>query len=152
MPQKIYLGADHAGFTRKEAIKKTLDNNGYDVIDLGNDHFDQEDDYPDFALAVAQKIAGEPGNFGILVCSSGQGMCIAANKITGIRAALGYNIESATSSRRDDDTNILCLPGSALSDKEINDIVMSWLKTEFASDERFVRRIKKIENQLTPHP
>ena len=141
----IYLGADHAGFERKEIIKKTLVNNEYDVIDLGNDHFDQEDDYPDFAFAVAKKVASEPGSLGILVCASGQGMCMTANKVKGIRGVLGYNTWAAETSRHDDDTNILCLPGKSLSDDEIKKIVETWLKTEFSGEERFVRRIKKIE-------
>lgn len=141
----IYLGADHAGFARKETIKNTLVNNGYDVIDLGNDHFDQEDDYPDFAFAVAKKVAGEPGALGILVCASGQGMCMTANKVKGVRGVLGYNTWAAETSRHDDDTNVLCLPGKSLSDNEIKKIVEVWLKTEFSGEERFVRRIKKID-------
>ncbi|MFH1253577.1 MAG: RpiB/LacA/LacB family sugar-phosphate isomerase [Candidatus Uhrbacteria bacterium] len=144
MFQKIYLGADHAGFERKEFLKKTLVNNEYDVIDLGNDHFDQEDDYPDFAFAVAKKVASEPGSFGILICANGQGMCMAANKILGIRGVLGYNTWAAETSRHDDDTNVLCLPGKFLSDDETKNIVKAWLKTEFAGQERFVRRIKKM--------
>lgn len=146
MPIKIYLGADHAGFARKEWLKKSLVDNSYDVIDLGNDHFDKEDDYPDFALAVAKKIAGEPGSFGILICANGQGMCMTANKVSGVRAALGYNIWAAETSRHDDDSNVLCLPGLALSDEEAKNIVEVWLKTKFTGEERFVRRIKKIEN------
>ncbi|MFH1089176.1 MAG: RpiB/LacA/LacB family sugar-phosphate isomerase [Candidatus Uhrbacteria bacterium] len=146
MPQKIYLGADHAGFERKEFLKKTLVDNEYAVIDLGNDHFDSEDDYPDFAFAVAKKVAGEPGSFGILICANGQGMCIVANRVPGIRGVLGYNTWAAETSRHDDDTNVLCLPGKSLSDEEMKEIVEVWLKTEFAGEERFVRRIGKIES------
>ena len=146
MKLNIYLGADHAGFERKEFLKKTLVDNRYVVIDLGNDHFDQEDDYPDFAFAVAKKVAGEPGSFGILICANGQGMCITANKISGIRGVLGYNTWAAETSRHDDDTNVLCLPGKSLTDEETKEIVKVWLKTKFAGEERFVRRIEKIES------
>src|ERR1041385_9116586 len=107
---KIYLGADHGGFKLKEEIKNWLKEWNFGFEDMGADHYDPMDDYPDTAWPVAMKVGSEKGSLGILVCRSGQGECIVANKARGTRAALAWNEQSAHSARNDDDANILCLP------------------------------------------
>jgi ribose 5-phosphate isomerase B len=145
MAQKIYIGADHAGWKMKEEIKTWLKDSGYEVEDLGNKILDENDDYPDFALAVAEKVADESGNFGILICASGQGMCIAANKVRGARAIVGFDENTAVASRADDDANVLCLPAREMSATNAKEIIKVWLKTEFSNEERHVRRLQKIK-------
>src|ERR1019366_163513 len=107
---KLYLGADHAGYELKNALREHLFHLGYEVEDLGAETLDTEDDYPRYAYAVAVKVLGGDDDRGILVCGSGQGMSIAANRVNGIRATLAWSDESAIASRRDDDSNVLVLP------------------------------------------
>lgn len=146
----IYIGSDHAGFERKEALKQFLLNHDYSIEDLGPAKFDQDDDYPDFALAVAQKVQ-ESGDRGIVICGNGQGVCITANKVRGIRAASAFSPEVAKTIRIDDDANILCLPGRFLEESEIEAIVIAWLTTDFSDAERHKRRIAKISNYENQH-
>lgn len=152
MRKKIYTGADHAGWKMKEEIKTWLKDNSYEVEDLGNERLDENDDYPDFARAVAEKVANESGSLGILACASGQGMCIAANKVRGIRAVIGFSEDAAVSSRTDDDANVLCLPSRMLETEEAEKIILLWLETEFSGVERHIRRLKKIEEIALCHP
>ena len=109
----IYLGADHAGFHLKEELKKYLQELGYQYEDLGNKSLDPKDDYPDFALEVAKKVA-ETNEKGILICATGIGMCLAANKIKGIRGAVGWDEFTVLQSREHNDANILCLAGKVI--------------------------------------
>lgn len=146
MPTKIYLGADHAGWERKEIIKGWLAKNEISFEDLSNPELNQDDDYPDVAFAVAEKVAGENNSRGILICGSGLGMCMAANKVKGIRAAAAYDEWTAKVSREDNNANVLCLPGRHLEDEEIKKIVAVWLATDFSGVERHIRRINKIEH------
>jgi ribose 5-phosphate isomerase B len=141
-PQKIYLGADHAGWERKEKIKEWLE---LPFEDLSNPELNPADDYPDVAFRVAERVADEPESVGILLCGSGLGMCMAANKVKGIRAVAVYNEWAARASREDNDANVLCLPGRVLEDDEIKSIVTTWLSTNFSSEERHVRRIVKLD-------
>lgn len=140
----IYLGADHAGFNLKEEIKKYLTELGYEYEDLGNQILEPIDDYPDFVLPVAKKVVETDGR-GILICATGIGMSIAANKIKGIRAALCWNDFTAKESREHNDSNILCLGGRLLDLETAKKIVKIWLETEFTGDERHVRRLEKIK-------
>ncbi|MEK7566263.1 MAG: RpiB/LacA/LacB family sugar-phosphate isomerase [Patescibacteria group bacterium] len=141
----IFIGADHRGFKIKEALKPYLKELGLEVVDLGNDHFDENDDYPDFANAVAGKVSKNPEtDKGILICGSGIGMSIAANKFENVRAAQADKIEEAILSRKDNDANVLSLSGNFLSEQEIKEIVRAWLETPFSKEERHERRIKKI--------
>ncbi|MFH0907116.1 MAG: ribose 5-phosphate isomerase B [bacterium] len=141
----IYLGADHAGFHLKEELKKYLDELGYEYEDLGNKEPDSQDDYPDFALAVAEKVAKTKGQ-GILVCATGIGMCITANKVNGVRAAVVWDEFTALQSREHNNTNVLCLAGKVLDLETAKKITAIWLKAEFTGEERHVRRLKKIED------
>jgi len=140
----IYLGADHAGFHLKEELKKYLEELGYEYKDLGNKELDLEDDFPDYAIKVAEK-AVEIGNQGILVCATGLGMCMAANKIKGARAATAWDDFTALQSREHNDANILCLAGKALDTETAKKIVRIWLETEFSGEKRHIRRLEKIE-------
>lgn len=139
----IYLGADHAGFDLKEAILKYLKDNDYSVTDLSPGPPDPQDDYPDIAEKVAKKVLAEKA-WGILICGSGNGICLAANKIKGIQAAVGYNTQAAKWAKTDGNTNILCLAGRVLSPDYAQLIVKTWLETSPATEERHLRRIEKI--------
>ncbi|HBR80858.1 MAG: Sugar-phosphate isomerase, RpiB/LacA/LacB family [Candidatus Uhrbacteria bacterium GW2011_GWE2_45_35] len=147
MPQKLYLGADHAGWARKEKIKEWLAADGYEVIDLSNPELNSEDDYPEVAFRVAERVAAEVETKGLLLCGSGLGMCMAANKVKGIRAAAVYNEWAAKVSREDNNANVLCLPGRYLEDEEIKKITKVWLETKFSGEERHLRRINKLETR-----
>lgn len=142
----IYLGADHRGFKLKEKVKKSLENLGYLYQDFGNKIFDSNDDYPDFAEKVAEKISQNPKNRGILICGSGVGMNIVANKFKNVRATLGFNEKVTQVTRQHGDPNILCLPADFLSQKEAEEIVKIWLQTKFSQEGKHKRRIKKIRN------
>ncbi len=143
---KIFLGTDHAGFELKEEIKKYLGLQGYEVHDFGAHSFDADDDYPDFIIPVAKKVAESENNIGIILGGSGQGEAIAANKIKGARAAVYYGSkpEIVKLSRTHNDSNILSLGARFLSKKEAIDAVNSWLKTDFSNDKRHARRLIKI--------
>ncbi|HEY4497205.1 MAG TPA: RpiB/LacA/LacB family sugar-phosphate isomerase [Candidatus Paceibacterota bacterium] len=142
---KIYLGADHRGFSLKEALKRALIRDGYGVEDVGAFVQDPNDDYPDFAYAVAQKVAKTPEeNRGVLICGSGMGMDVVANKVKGIRATVAYSKESAAHARTNDDINIITLAGDVLSFDEAVKITDVFLKTPFSNEERHLRRLEKI--------
>jgi RpiB/LacA/LacB family sugar-phosphate isomerase len=141
----LYIASDHGGFILKEELKKELLAHNLQIEDLGPNGLNIEDDYPDFAKALAQKISADSKSFGILICRSGQGVCIVANKFKGVRAALAWNEETARVSKTDDWSNVLCLPSDFLSAGEAARIVNVWLNTEWGSDERFSRRIHKID-------
>jgi len=140
----IYLGADHGGFTFKEKVKGFLDELKIKYEDLGNLKFDPEDDFPDFAFLVAKKVA-ETKERGILFCTTGLGMAIAANKINGIRAVSITSKKSAQQSREHLDANILCLGTHVVSFRDAKKIIRVWLETDFFNKEKYIRRLKKIE-------
>ncbi len=140
----IYLGAGHAGWKAKENVKKVLEDKGYKIVDMGNRDLVDGDDYPDFGHAVAKRVTSDPGSVGIVSCGNAQGICIVANKVKGIRAAVGFSEYAAETSKTDDNANVLCLPGRVLSDKEIQKIVTKWLETEFSGADRHVRRLNKV--------
>lgn len=143
-PSALYIGSDHAGFKLKEEIKKYLEFLGYKFEDLGAKTFNEKDDYPEFAQVVAEKVVADSHAKGILICGNGVGVCMAANKIKGVRAGVGYNIGVAKTMRADDDTNILCLAGRVLSTEFARAIVRLWLETPFSGEERHVRRLKHV--------
>ncbi len=145
MKPTIYIGADHAGWELKEVIEEHLKEQDFKVIDMGNQNLVDGDDYPDFGHAVAKRVVADEGSHGIVICGSAQGICIVANKVRGVRAATGFNEDVAKSAREDDNSNILCLPGRHIKEKEAVQIVDTWLGTEFSGAERHVRRLKKVE-------
>jgi len=141
----IYIGSDHRGFELKEHLKKYLIESNYQVVDLGNDHYDANDDYPDFAKLVAEKISQDSENSrGILICRSGAGVDIVANKFKGVRSALVTDIGQAELVRKDDDTNVLSLASELTNEEQAKKIVEAWLKTPFSGLEKDKRRIGKI--------
>jgi ribose 5-phosphate isomerase B len=144
---KIYLGADHNGFDYKTELMEQLKTDGHDVIDCGDLSRDQNDDFPQFASQVVTALLGDSGDQarGILVCGSGQGMCMAANRFKGIRASLCWDREEARSARNDDDSNVLCLSSRALDFDTTMAVVQAWLSTPFAGAPRFVRRLKELD-------
>ena len=139
----IAIGSDHGGWKLKEEVKKYLENEGYDFKDFGTGD-SNSCDYPDFGLPVAEAVARGEKDRGILICTTGIGMSITANKVPGVRAALCDNSEIARLSREHNDANILVLSAKMAEDKII-DILKTWLKTDFSRDERHVRRLKKVK-------
>jgi ribose 5-phosphate isomerase B len=142
---KIYIAADHAGFELKEKLLAYLAKLGYDAEDAGDTNLDPSDDYPQFAYQAVVKVLGEDDGRGILVCGSGQGMCIAANRMAGIRASLCWNEESARETREDNDSNVLCLPARMIDQAAAMKITEMWLQTPFSKATRHMRRLREIE-------
>ncbi len=143
---KIFLGADHGGYELKNAVYEHLIHKGHDVDDLGAKTLDPEDDFPQYAYAVATKILGENDEArGILFCTRANGMAMAANRVGGIRAAIAWDLESAAESRQDNDANVLAVPSAMLDQESAFDIVDTWLITKFAAKERYIRRNKQID-------
>lgn len=140
----IYLASDHGGFTAKQMLENFLTNRGEQVTDLGPHRLDPDDDYPIFARAVAQAVRQASGALGILLCRSGAGMAIVANKFPGIRAAVAWSPEIAHAARADDAVNVLCLAADYLSDAELREIVIAFLQTVPKTDERYQRRLREI--------
>lgn len=140
----IYLGADHNGFKLKEYLQDYLESHDYQVRDLGNVKFQKNDDYPDWGKKVAKAVQKDKNSLGILICGSGQGMCIVANKYKNIRAGIAWSSATARRMRHDDDSNILCLPAWTLTNKQGIHIVKAWLATNFSNLSRHKRRIEKI--------
>lgn len=146
---KIYIGADHNGFHLRNALIKYLKSAGYDIVDDGDQTLDAGDDFPVYAQKVVTDVlaSDDPEPRGILICGSGQGMCMAANRFKGIRSALLYDRESARSSRNDDDSNVACLPASLFENDQnrANVVIETWLSTPFAGAARFVRRLNQLD-------
>lgn len=141
---KLAIGADHAGYKLKEIIKDYLTGKKIEFKDFGTNS-EASVDYPDYAYPVAEAVAKGEFDRGILICGSGVGVCITANKVKGIRAVQVYNPYTAKQSREHGDANIACLAGKKLSNKEATEILDIWLTTEFSGEERHLRRIRKIE-------
>lgn len=141
----IYLGADHRGYELKEEIKKWLSKQRIEFEDLGSTSLDKNDDYPDFAKKVAQKVAATYGAFGILFCGSGAGMDITANRVVGVRCVLGFDPYQVKMARSNDDVNILSLPADFISQELARELVSTFLKTPFSGEEKHQRRIEKID-------
>lgn len=147
----IYLGADHRGFDLKERLKKRLVDEGFKITDLGNDHLDPQDDYVDFAHSVAEAVAGEEKNLGIILCGSGAGVDMVANKIDGVRSALVFDVPRAVQARQHEDANVISLPADTLDEESALEIVKAFLNTEFSGEERHIRRLEKLEKVEEEH-
>jgi ribose 5-phosphate isomerase B len=145
---KIYLGADHNGYHLKKKIISYLKKSGYNLHDEGDEKLDPEDDFTVFAARVvhAMKASNDKEARGILICGSGQGMAIAANRHKGIRAGIGWSPEAARSIRNDEDSNVLALPSELLQEeKDWKHIIDTWLNTPFAGAARYKRRNKQLD-------
>lgn len=141
----IYFGADHRGFDLKEKLKAALHSEAYEVVDLGAAEEDPADDYPDFAGAVAAKVSASPeATRGIVICGSGFGVDITANKFKGVRAALAASPDHIYQGRHDDDVNVLAIAADGTDEATALKIAKVFLATPFAADERYRRRIQKI--------
>ncbi|MDP2598955.1 MAG: RpiB/LacA/LacB family sugar-phosphate isomerase [Candidatus Liptonbacteria bacterium] len=142
----IYIGADHRGFKLKEFLKKFLFDKGYEVVDVGASVEVVDDDYPDYAGQVAQKVSGDPtAGKGILICGSGFGVDIVANKFKGVRSALPMSPDHAYQARHDDDVNVLSLSADFIPEEaEAAKIVQVFLSTPFAKEAKYSRRLTKI--------
>ena len=139
--KKLIIASDHAGFMLKENLKLILQNSNVDFEDL-TPELKPEDDYPDIAFKAAKRIARDKSK-GVLICGSGIGMCIAANKIKGIRAAVAYDELTARLSRQHNDTNVLCLGARTTDEKKSKDALKTWLSTRFLEG-RHKTRVEKI--------
>ncbi len=141
----IYIGADHRGFEIKKALLEKLKYEGYPVVDAGDDVLNEDDDYVDYAVRVAERVSVDyERNRGILICGSGVGMCVAANKFLNVRAALVSSSDQAYDSRTDDDTNVLCLGSNYMDAAQATKIALTWLQTPFSDEVRHRRRLEKI--------
>ena len=143
MAKKIAIGADHAGFEEKEKLKPLLDELGIDYTDVGTTSSESVD-YPDYARKVAEGVASGEFDQGILVCGSGTGMAIAANKVRGIRAAVAWSPEIARLAREHNNANVLSLSARFTPDNEAKDIVRAWFDADFEGG-RHERRVEKME-------
>jgi ribose 5-phosphate isomerase B len=139
---RIALGSDHRGFEVKRRIASILQQLGHEVIDLGP-HASDSADYPDFAFSVAQAVGEKRVERGVLICGTGIGMCIAANKVRGVRAAPCHDSITAEMSRRHNDANIICLSADLLGEELIDRMLRIWLNTAFEGG-RHARRVEKI--------
>lgn len=150
----IYIGADHAGFRLKENIKALLHERGDVFEDLGT-HSEESVDFPDYAFAVGENVAAAQRaggtDIGILVCGSGVGMDIAANKIKGVRAALALTEYMGVQSREHDDANVLVLAGRVIGEEEAIKITKAFLNARFGGEERHTRRVEKIKEYEEKH-
>lgn len=148
---RVYLGADHQGFFLKNKVRDYLTKAGYQITDYSNEELDPDDDFPKYAKLAAKRVVDEKDDtdVAILVCGGGQGMCMAANRIKGVRAIVASSVEDATYGRNDNDANVLCLPARVL-DREYNiplwrDIVDAFMNTPFAGAERYIRRNRELD-------
>jgi ribose 5-phosphate isomerase B len=144
LSEKIYIGADHAGFGLKQKLVDELKRLGYEPVDVGPKTLDPQDDFPDFAKPVAQAVSRGDAKRGVLMCGTGLGMSYTANRYPKVRAAVAWSPEIAEMSRKHNDANVLVLPARFVSDDEAKDILHKWLDTQFEGG-RHQRRVDKIE-------
>lgn len=144
---KIFIDADHNGYEFKQALVRDLQSSGHEVVDVGDRTLDPNDDFPLAAGKVAHELlaSGDKNAKGILICGSGQGVCMAANRFKGIRASLCWDNREAKAARNDDDSNVLCLPARMISLDKAKTITHVWLTTPFAGAARFKRRIAQMD-------
>ena len=144
---KIFIDSDHNGFAMRHELADYLRRSGHDVVDVGTPTQDPNDDFPLAASRVVASIraADDSDSRGILICGSGQGVCMAANRFKGIRASLCWDNWEAKAARNDDDSNVLCLPARVVSTDKAKTITHVWLTTAFAGASRFKRRITLLD-------
>jgi len=147
---RVVLGADHRGYKLKDLLLTHLSDRGHDVIDAGTNS-PESVDYPDLAVKIAKAITGGRADRGILVCGSGVGACVAANKINGIRAAITHDTYSAHQGVQHDDMNVICLGSHVIGHDLAIEISDAFLGAEFIPEERYVRRLEKVRALEKPH-
>jgi ribose 5-phosphate isomerase B len=141
---RIAIGADHGGYPLNERVIRELDAAGHEILDFGTHVGSRPDEYPDYAIKVGQAIRDNQADIGILICGSGVGASVAANKLTGIRAALCGDTYSAHQSREHDDCNVLCLGARVTGEELALEIVRAFIAARFTGEERHRRRLEKI--------
>lgn len=146
MANTIFLGADHRGFRMKNRLVQHLQEqySAKHIVDLGPEEMDPDDDYPDMAKVVGEAVAKHAHSVGILICGSGVGMAIAANKVRGVRATLAPDVWTAREAKKDDDANIIALASRRLTHDEARRVVNAFLQATFSDAQRYTRRIKKV--------
>ena len=144
MRVSLSISADHGGFSMKKALLPWLMEHDYDICDLGATEFDPDDDYTDFAEAAGIKVASGDSQRGIIICSSGVGACVTANKIREIRACVCHDTYSAHQGVEHDDMNVLCLGARVIGLELAKEIITAFLNTHFSQKERYLRRLYKI--------
>ena len=142
---RIAIGADHGGYPLNERVIKELDAAGHEILDFGTHVGSRPDDYPDYALKVGQAIQSKRADVGILICGSGVGASVAANKLDGVRAALCGDTYSGHQSREHDDCNVLCLGARVVGEELALEIVRAFEGAKFSGEERHRRRLEKIQ-------
>ena len=142
---RIAIGADHGGYPLNERVIKELDAAGHEILDFGTHVGSRPDDYPDYALKVGQAIQSKQADIGILICGSGVGASVAANKLDGVRAALCGDTYSGHQSREHDDCNVLCLGARVVGEELALEIVRAFVGAKFSGEERHRRRLEKIQ-------
>lgn len=147
---KVVIGADHAGFTLKENVKGYIEELGYEVLDIGTDSTESVD-YPDIAEAVGAQIINGAAERGVLICGSGVGASIAANKMLGIRAAIAHDHYSASQGVEHDNMNVLTLGGRVIGEENAKDLIRAFLNAQFTGEERHMRRVGKINALEAQH-
>ncbi|MFO7445835.1 MAG: ribose 5-phosphate isomerase B [Ignavibacteriaceae bacterium] len=141
---KIAIAADHGGFELKNKVVKWLKDAGHEVNDLGNNVYDPKDDYPDFAIAVGEVMSQSGADKGIVICGSGVGACIAANKFKGVRACVCHDTYSARQGVEHDDMNVLCLGARIIGENLAMELISAFVDARFIKEERFLRRLDKV--------
>lgn len=141
---RVLIGADHRGFELKEKLKVMLGEWGYEVVDVGAESLNPDDDEVDFAVDLVQELKEE--DKGVLLCGTGQGMVMAANRYTHIRAILGFNQGVVIQAREHNNTNVLAIPAEWVNEGEVERILKAFLETEFSGKERYVRRLRKLQD------
>jgi ribose 5-phosphate isomerase B len=143
-PKTIGVASDHGGFDLKQQLVFLLREVGHQVVDFGNSHPEPDDDYPDFVIPLARAVSIGKMDRGIAVCGSGVGACVAANKVTGVRACLIHETFSAHQGVEDDDLNVICLGGLVVGSAEAWELVQVFLAANFSGEERHCRRLLKV--------
>jgi len=144
----VYIGADHRGYKLKTELIEFLRSESFNITDCGNNKYIIDDDYTDFAIITAEKVISNKA-VGIIICGSGAGVCIAANKVKGVRASMCVNEKQAILAREDDNANIICLGADLTNENEAKKIVLKFLETPFSCEERHIRRLNKIKTYET---
>ena len=141
---RIAIGADHAGYDLKNYLYEKIESMGHSIVDVGDHTLDPDDDYPDIAKAVGKQVSSQESDRGILVCGSGVGASIAANKIVGIRASICHDIYSAHQGVEHDDMNVLCIGALVVEKNLALELASNFIKAKFSGKERHIRRLNKV--------
>ena len=144
MTMRVALGTDHGGYPLKSELLSWMNDHGYEVLDVGAHALNPADDYPDFSEAVAQAVASGKAQRGIIICGSGIGGCVLANKISGVRAGTCHDTYSAHQGVEHDDMNVLCLGARVIGVEVAKELVKVFLSAQFSGDERHRRRLQKL--------